>query len=123
MSVTLSSLIDSLSALRSQKKHVESDLKTIEERIGGIEYDIMRAMDAEGITESKSAVGKVVVSESVYPKLEQWEKFADYVLSERALYLLEKRPAVLAYREQLTLGRAVPGILPYTKRKVTFKEA
>jgi hypothetical protein len=123
MSVTLSSLIDSLSALRSQKKHVESDLKTIEERIGGIEYDIMRAMDAEGITESKSAVGKVVVSESVYPKLEQWEQFADYVLSERALYLLEKRPAVLAYREQLTLGRVVPGILPYTKRKVTFKEA
>jgi hypothetical protein len=123
MSVTLSSLIDSLSALRSQKKHVESDLKTIEERIGGIEYDIMRAMDAEGITESKSAVGKVVVSESVYPKLEQWEQFADYVLSERALYLLEKRPAVLAYREQLTLGRAVPGLLPYTKRKVTFKEA
>jgi len=123
MSVTLSSLIDSLSALRSQKKYVESDLKTIEERIGGIEYDIMRAMDAEGITESKSAVGKVVVSESVYPKLEQWEQFADYVLSERALYLLEKRPAVLAYREQLTLGRAVPGILPYTKRKVTFKEA
>ena len=123
MSVTLSSLIDSLSTLRSQKKHVESDLKTIEERIGGIEYDIMRAMDAEGITESKSAVGKVVVSESVYPKLEQWEQFADYVLSERALYLLEKRPAVLAYREQLTLGRAVPGILPYTKRKVTFKEA
>jgi len=123
MSVTLSSLIDSLSALRSQKKYVESDLKTIEERIGGIEYDIMRAMDAEGITESKSAVGKVVVSESVYPKLEQWEQFADYVLSERALYLLEKRPAVLAYREQLTLGRVVPGILPYTKRKVTFKEA
>ena len=123
MSGTLSSLIDSLSTLRSQKKRVESDLKTIEERIGDVEHDIMRAMDAEGITESKSTIGKVVVSESVYPKLEQWEPFADYVLSERALYLLEKRPAVLAYREQLTLGRAVPGILPFTKRKVTFKEA
>lgn len=123
MTVTLSDLIDSLGELKLSKKRLEADLKGVEKGISGLELDIMKAMDAEGILESKNHVGKVSIGESVYPHVEQWDLFNAFILENGYLHLLERRPAVLAYRELLTLGKPVPGVLPFTKRKLTFKES
>lgn len=120
--MSLSTLIDSLGKLKSSKKDLERQLKDCDTDIANIEVEIMKAMDAEGILESKSHVGKVTLSESVYPKIEQWELFEAFVLDNRLLHLLERRPAVLAYRELLSLGKPVPGVLPFSRRKVSFKE-
>lgn len=123
MNGTLSDLINSLCELKLSKKQLESDLKGVEKQISGVESDIMKAMDAEGILESKNHVGKVVIGESVYPHVEQWDLFNAFILENGYLHLLERRPAVLAYRELLQLGKPVPGVLPFTKRKLTFKES
>lgn len=123
MSTPLSGLIESLSHLKLSKKRLELEAEDIAKDIAKVEDEIMKAMDAEGIVESKSVVGKVTLSESVYPQVQQWEAFAEFILDNRALHLLERRPAVLAYRELLSLGKPVPGILPFTKRKLAFKEA
>ena len=122
MSVKLSDMIDSLADLKRQKKNLEFEVKEIDRSISIAEADIIAAMDTDGLIESKNTLGKVTISESTYPHVEQWETFGDYILDNRALYLLERRPAVLAYRELLTSGKAVPGVLPFTKRKLTFKE-
>lgn len=119
----LSTLIESLCDLKRQKKELELSVKGIDKDIAGLEVQIMQAMDGEGILESKSYVGKVTIGESVYPHVEQWDQFGEFILENRYLHLLERRPAVLAYRELLTLGRPVPGVLPFTKRKLTFKES
>lgn len=122
MADTLSSLIDSLSTLKRSKKSLEEEVKSVEKQIGDVEIELMKAMDADGIVESKSSVGKVSIGESVYPQVQDWDTFNQYILENKYLHLLERRPAVLAYRELLNLGRPVPGVLPYTKRKLTFKE-
>lgn len=123
MNTTLSNLIESLSHLKLSKKQLELEAEDVAKSIAKVEDEIMKAMDAEGIVESKSAAGKVTLSESVVPQVEQWDVFAEFVLDTRALHLLERRPAILAYREMLSLGKPVPGILPFTKRKLAFKEA
>lgn len=123
MSTTLNTLINSLCDLRRSKKSLESELKSVETQISGVEKDIMTAMDAEGILESKNGIGKVTIGESVYPHVEQWDQFSQFILENGYLHLLERRPAVLAYRELISLGKPVPGVLPFTKRKVTFKES
>lgn len=122
MSDKLSSLIDSLSALKRSKKELEQQVKDVEKGISEVELQIIQAMDGEGLIETKSAVAKVGISESIYPHVEQWELFQDFILENRFLHLLERRPAVLAYRELISLGRPVPGVLPFTKRKLNFKE-
>lgn len=122
MDTSLSSLIESLGTLKREKKAAESQVKEIDKKIEEVEKNLLLAMDAEGVIESKSAIGKVTVADSVYPHVEQWDAFYEFILENKYLHLLERRPAVLAYRELLNLGRPVPGVLPYTKRKVTFKE-
>lgn len=123
MSTTISALIDSIAGLKQSKKALEAEVKLVDSEIERVEAELMKAMDAEGVIESKSSVGKVTLSESVYPKVEQWDLFSQFILENKYLHLLERRPAVLAYRELLSLGKPVPGVLPFTKRKVTFKEA
>lgn len=122
MSTQLNELIKSLSAAINLKRQQEALVKETEQDIARIEMAIREAMDAQGLIETKSEVGKVVLSSSVYPKVENWDHFAEFIYENRYLHLLERRPAVLAYRELLTLGRNVPGVLPFTKRKVSFKE-
>lgn len=123
MTTTLSTLIDSLSSLRASKKLAQRELDSIAGQIETLEGEIMKAMDSEGLLESKSAVGKVTLSESVYPRVEDWDQFYQFIYDNRYFHLLEKRPTALAYRELLSLGKSVPGVLPFTMRKLSFKES
>lgn len=122
MSTTLSDLIQSLSVLKGRKKELELAVKDVDKEIIGVEIQLFAAMDADGVIESKSPIAKVSIATSMYPQVENWVVFGDFILDNRFLHLLERRPAVLAYRELLTLNRPVPGVLPFSKRKITFKE-
>jgi hypothetical protein len=122
MDNTLHQLIAQLGELRAEKKRLEYDLNEVKKRITAKERDIMDAMDDQQITESRSEAGKVTLGEAVYPQVEDWDAFHNWILENGYLHFLEKRPAVLAYREALEGSIAVPGVLPFTKRKITFKE-
>lgn len=122
MSSTLSDLIQSLSSLKGEKKALESEVKAVDKRIEQVEGLIFAELDAQGVTETKSAIGKVAISESTYPQVQEWDAFGEFILDNRYLHLLERRPAVLAYRELLNLGKSVPGVLPFTKRKLNYRE-
>jgi hypothetical protein len=121
---TTQDLLQSLCDLHRIEKELNAKVKATKKSIALLELELMRAMDNDGITETgNKAIGKVVLSESVYPQVENWDEFGDYIITNRYIHLLERRPAVLAYRELLNLGRVVPGTLPFTKRKLSFKES
>lgn len=120
---TLSNLIDSYAELKMKKKVLEADIKIVGEQIRSIEKDIFTSFDGEGITESKNARGKVTAREAIYPKVEDWDQAQNFILQEQDLGWLERRLAVLKYRETLGLGRIVPGVVPNIVRKLTFRES
>ena len=119
---TLHDLIGDLASLRAEKKRLDFDLKLVEKQIRQKEHDVMDMMDDQQITESRSAAGKVTLSESVYPHVEDWDAFYHWIWEHQYFHFLEKRPTALAYREALDRNMPVPGVLPFTKRKITFKE-
>jgi hypothetical protein len=123
MENTLHDLIVQLGALRTQKKALEYEANEMGKSIELVERDIMAVMDNLGISESKSIAGKVSVGEAVYPQVQNWDEFHQWILENGYLHFLERRAAVLAYREALGQNIPVPGVLPFTKRKITFKEA
>jgi len=123
MDNTLHDLIEQLGDLRTQKKALEYEANELGRSIELIERDLIVLMDSQHITESKSAAGKVTVGEAVYPQVQNWDEFHQWILENGYLHFLERRAAVLAYREALGQNIAVPGVLPFTRRKITFKEA
>ena len=123
MDNTLNDLIAQLGKLREHKKRHEFEAREFGKAITAKEHEIMDAMDDQQIMESKNAAGqKVTLGEAVYPQVEDWDAFHQWIYDNHYLHFLEKRAAVLAYREALGQGIAVPGVLPFTKRKITFKE-
>jgi hypothetical protein len=136
MDNTLHSLIAQLGELRAEKKRLEYDLNEVKKHIATKEYEIMDAMDDQQITESKSEAGKVILGEAIYPQVQDWDEVyhwqVDAILTavkeghdpymDNSLHFFEKRMGVLAYREALDRNIPVPGVLPFTKRKITFKE-
>ena len=123
MDNTLNDLISKLGDFRTEKKRLEYEAKEIGKHITSVEYEIMDMMDDQQIMESKNTSGqKVTLGDAVYPQVHDWDEFHTWILANNYLHFLEKRPAVLAYREALGQGIPVPGVLPFTKRKITFKE-
>ncbi|RLA51613.1 MAG: hypothetical protein DRR42_09855 [Gammaproteobacteria bacterium] len=123
MDNTLNELISKLGDFRTEKKRLEYEAREIGKHVTAMEYEIMDVMDDQQIIESKNTSGqKVTLGEAVYPQVDDWDAFHSWILENHYLHFLEKRPAVLAYREALGQGIAVPGVLPFTKRKITFRE-
>lgn len=122
MDTTLNKLIDELAALRGEKKRIEYDLKTVAKSIAAVEWNLIQALDDQGVTSSGNQVAKVSIRESVHPQVEDWEQFHNWILDNRCIEYLQRRASDTVYREALGLGRTVPGVVPYTKRSITFRE-
>lgn len=120
---TLNSLIESLARLKLSKKTLEKEITDVEGQIEGVEKQLFDVMDKQGLTSASSPIGEVVAGESQYPHVENWPLFEAWVLDNKYLHMYQKRLSVTAYRELLNLNRPIPGVVPFTKRKLTFKES
>jgi hypothetical protein len=120
----LGAKIDKLAGWKAKKAAIELELKNVEKMIESIEDDIRDSLDATNTMESKSASGnKVEIQESTVPHVEDWDAFYDYIHQNKYYHMLQKRASVTGYRELLSMGKSVPGVLPYTTRKIKFTGA
>jgi hypothetical protein len=119
---TVSDLIRRLAEAKMAKKTAEDLVKVAEERVGKIESLLTLRMQAEGVTQASCDVGSVSISESIVPHVEDWDAFHQFIFDNRLMHMLERRPSVLAFREMHQLGKTVPGVLPFVRNRVTFRE-
>lgn len=119
----LSEKIDLLHSLREQIRVKQAELKELEEEFDTLEERTLGQMEVEQCSAFKASKATASVSMSVIPiwdtqDAEAFQKFSKYVLKNGALYLLEKRVAVKAWRELLERGKEVPGLVPLVKRRL-----
>lgn len=123
MDTDLNTLITQMSELRAKKKVAEFAVKEIDKQINMIEMGIFGALDGLELMEAKNPAGmKVTITESVVPKVEDWDRFHEHIRETGDFFLLQRRAAVKTCRESFEMGRVLPGVMPMTLRKLTFKE-
>ena len=120
--VTISDRIDTLSKLRYSKKVMEADLAILNKEISDAESILMSDMDEEGIGQTKNTTGSVTINERVVPHVKDWDMFWNYILQEQNLSFLHKRASGAICTEIWTMGKTIPGVEPYTKRILTYRE-
>ncbi len=113
--------IDAIHALRETKRGLESQLKDIEKQMQEAEVGIMQAMDAEGIKKTTSGKATVSITESVKPQVEDWDAFGAYIIKNKFIHLLERRPSVTGCRELFETKGSIPGVVPFTKRSLNIR--
>ena len=114
-------LIEQLRIKREELTDLESTKKKLYKAKVDLEIQLMNAMDNENITSMRGDKATVSISEAVVPTVDSWEDFYTYILETKQPYLLERRPAVTAFREILESGNEVPGLKPFTRRTVNFR--
>lgn len=113
--------IDALHALREEKRQLEELLKAKAQEISLAENDLIEQMDQQNITKSTGSKATVSISTSVKPSVEDWDAFYAYIHKNKYYHLLERRPSVTGCRELFDHKGAIPGVVPFTQRKLNIR--
>ena len=114
-------LIDQLWAAREEKRKVEAILKETEEAIKGIEEQVMERLGAEGLEKATGSKATVSVTSSVVADVQDWEALWPFIAKNKFWHLVQRRVSDPAYRELIEMGKKVPGVQPFTKRKLNLR--
>lgn len=118
---TVGAKIDALHALRGEKRQLEELLKAKAQEIDLAENDLIEQMDQQNITKSTGSKATVSISMSVKPSVEDWDAFYAYIHKNKYYHLLERRPSVTGCRELFDHKGAIPGVVPFTQRKLNIR--
>lgn len=120
--VAVGSLIDSVYELKERLRELEAEKKELNAQLATLEADLLATLDAQGVTLCRGRRASASISESVVPNAADWEEIYEYIRNEDALYLMERRLAVRAWRELYEGGTLIPGTEPFTKRSINTRK-
>lgn len=124
-SLPIGTLIDKMWAAREKQRQLEAEIETIKKDLTGLEEDLIERMDAEGTTKSAGRHATVSftfsTSANVVDGEEGWAKLYAYIKKTGYWSLLHRRITDTTYRELLEAGKKVPGLEPFTKRRVNLR--
>lgn len=113
--------IDRIWGIREEIRELESKIKDLAKAKELIEEELLKQMDAEGITKSTGHRASVSISENIKPQVEDWDAFYAYIHKYGYFHLLERRPSVTGCRELFETKGMIPGVVPWTKRTVNLR--
>ena len=118
---TVGAKIDSLHALREEKRQLEELLKAKAQEIDLMENELIDLMDAQNITKSTGLKATVSITTSTKPSVEDWDVFYAFIHKHRYYHLLERRPSVTGCRELFDTKGQIPGVVPFSQRKLNIR--
>lgn len=114
--------IDALFKLKEElRKHQEAEAG-IKARIEEAELKLMETMDKEGVSKSTGKMATVSVSETVTGNVVDWDALWAYIFKTKQSHLLQRRVSDPAIRELFETKGAVPGVEPFTKRRLNVRK-
>lgn len=118
---TTGSTIDSIWAKREQKRAADQVVKVIEAEIEALEEVLMARMDKEETTKAQGGKASVSITQAVVANVEDWDAFYAYVAKNKFFHMLQKRVSDPSVREVWDSGKKIPGVQPFTKRKLNVR--
>ena len=118
---TVGAKIDALHALREEKRQLEELLKAKAQEIDLMENELIELMDQQNISKSTGTKATVSITTSTKPSVEDWDAFYAYIHKNKYYHLLERRPSVTGCRELFDTKGKIPGVVPFTQRKLNIR--
>ena len=119
--VPLGNEIDNIWQLRDNKRQADLVVKAIEKDIEAAEIALLERLDKEGLDKASGKLGTISIGESLNGTIEDWDAFTAYLAKSKNFQLIQKRISDPAYRELLGMGKPIPGVKPFTKRKLNLR--
>jgi hypothetical protein len=114
-------------ALRSQKDAIEAEMKSrvdgIKANMAKLEAWIKEKADEQGVTSFKSDFGTAFLTTTDYANVADWDAVLDFIRTNEAYDMLEKRISKVAVRGYIQQNKTVPPGVNYgTKLEVNIRK-
>ena len=102
---------------------VKDKVKGLKEKMEKLEAWIKEQADAQGVSSFKTKHGTAFLTTTDYANVAEWDAVLDFIRTQEAFDLLEKRVSKIAVRGYIEANKAVPpGITYGTKLEVNIRK-
>ena len=127
MTVNVDDVVATYMKLRSQKEAIEAEVKdrvsTIKAKREKLEAWIKEQADVQGVTSFKTKHGTAFLTTTDYANVADWDAVLDFIRTQEAFDMLEKRISKIAVRGYIEANKAVPPGVNYgTKLEVNIRK-
>lgn len=119
--VSIGPTIDKLCELRDAKRALDAKVAEIETEYKTLEEQLMEKLDAEGTTAGKGTKASASITSGVVGNVTDWAAFEAFVIKKKFTHLFQRRLSDPAIRELFEKGMKVPGVEPFTKRRLNLR--
>lgn len=120
MELTVDKVISGYLKLRTKKDQLEAStkdqIKTIKEQMHKMELWLREQADAQGVTSFKTNSGTAFVTTTDFASVADWDAVLDFVRTNEAFDMLEKRVSKMAVRGYIEKNKQVPAGVNYGTR-------
>jgi len=113
--------------LRNEKEAIEAEIKSqvagLKAKMDKIEAWLKEQADAQGVTSFKGKHGTAFLTTTDYANVADWDAVLEFVRTNEAFDMLEKRVSKIAVRGYIERNKSVPAGVTYgTKIDVTVRK-
>lgn len=120
---TIGGMTDKLITLRDKKREHEAEITKIEAEYKEVEERLFEKLDAEGTDKGNGKKGSVSISTSTVGNVTDWDALNAYIKKTGYFHLYQRRLSDPAVRELFDSKGKVPGVEPFTKRRLNVRVA
>lgn len=114
-------IIDQYWAAREEKRRLEDQVKEVGAKLTEIEEQLLERMDADGLEKATGSKASASITTSTVADVQDWDALWPYIAKNKLFHMVQRRISDPAYRELLEMGKKVPGVQPFTKRKLNLR--
>lgn len=118
---TIGAKIDQLHDLRESKRELEEQVKQLQLKMSELENSLIEQMDKEGVSKSTGVAATVSISAITRPSVDDWDAFYAFIHRHKYYHLLERRPSSSGCNELLETKGKIPGVVPFTQRRLNVR--
>lgn len=114
-------MIDELHLLREKKRKLAEQVTELEQQYAILETDLMARMEAEQTDKGAGKLASASISTGIVANVDDWGKLEAFVKRTGHFQLFQRRISDPAFRELMESKGSVPGITPFTKKRLNLR--
>jgi hypothetical protein len=117
----ITDLLTELAKTKKEIKLIQADEKAFKTQQRELETQIVIRMQEQGLDKVSNDLCTVSIKQEIVPTVQDWDLLQEHVAKTNQFELLQKRMSATAYRELMSLGMDVPGVVSTELTRVNFR--
>ena len=121
--MTPGEIVERLGEIRDEKANLKEQEQLLNGEERDLKFRLLHLMEEQGGA-TRIAFGDLTATrtERIVPIINDWDEFAEYVLENQALHMLQRRVSAAAFGEMYETGQEVPGLAPFNKVDISLRK-